>query len=305
MNLMYWFVLFSASLSFALVAQSDEPITGHFPPIYAENLNVEMKNNVGTGFVSFLKYTAKPVTITHTSLMATVKRYPDKLVINDQENTVEFGIRLSFFDNFSYVNLNSLSIFSENDRFRFTIPGAQVISTTGNYEIEKFTFRCSNELSGGSRRPPPGQDFKFWVCADDGVMSAASLLAKEGSAIANAFSDDSETPDENLGVGKLKKVHLENLLIQAKNGKFSAEVIFNTLINIRLSMDGELKFDPEKSRFAVKIDKAHAAFLPVKKKVFKIFKSLQIKEITVEEPYIYITVGTRNSKPAPEALAAR
>lgn len=270
--------LLSLLLSFSVLAD--------FPNVTAKNLSMDFRKNNGIGYVNFLKYDVGRMGFTHTALQAQIKRYPDRIVINDTENQIEIRSSLDFMDNFNALDLTDLNLLSYKKTFDLNIARGIVEIDKAIYDVNKFIFKCL----GPEATKDNDIDQAFEHCSNQTDFFIEKAVFNEASPLSDFFTNliiDSGSEKKN----PIKVNTLNNLEIKIKKNVLNAMVKIKYLIEIPLTADGIVKFDKDKSQFKIEIKKAHIAFIDVKKFMFKELAKLKIKEMKVEAPFIYITVA--------------
>ncbi len=270
------------SLSFSALA--------NFPTITAKNLSLNMKDNSGVGFVNFLKYNINNISLTHTALQAQVKKYPDRFIVNDTETQIDFQYPLDFLNNFSSIDLHELNLVSQGDIFDFTMEKAVLEIAKMNYEIEAASFNCSGKVS-----PPKTDDGPkdaFDACTNESNLLMGKLTFAEDSLMEKFFRgivEASFKPDlKKWNPFRVRYIH--NLNLDIKKSKLVGEVKIKSLIDIKFKMEGVISYLENTKEFKIELTKAKAAFIDVKKRIFKELTKLNIKELRVEPPFIYLKI---------------
>lgn len=278
--------LISILLSFSALAD--------FPTITAKNFSMDYRKNNGIGYVNFLKYNVDRMTFTHTALQAQIKKYPDRIVMNDTENQIEFHSTLDFMDNFSALDLDDLDLLSIKKSFDLNIAHAVVEIDKATYDVNKFIFKCL-----GQDKPNKGEeiDQAFAHCANKTDFMIEKAVFNDASPLSDFFTNivvDSATQPENKFKNPLKVNTLHNLDIKINKNVLKALVKIKYILEIPLTADGIVHFDKDKSQFQIEVKKATiASFIDVKKFMFKELAKLKLKELKVEPPYVYITVASK------------
>ncbi|MFZ4713468.1 MAG: hypothetical protein ACOYL6_07150 [Bacteriovoracaceae bacterium] len=249
-----------------------------FPEITAKNLSLDLKNNAGVGFVNFLKYNINNITLTHTALQAQVKKYPDRLIVNDAETQIEFAYPLDFLNNFSAIDIHEVNLVSKDDLFTLDIDKAIVDVKGMNYEMDKLYLSCQGRS---------GAKHAFDSCTDKSMFQINKLVFQEGSKLSQFFTALSEEVSIKWNPFKVKFVHDFNL--EVNKSKLVGEIKVKSLVDITFNMEGTIAYNEKNDEFKIELLKAKAAgFIDVKKRIFKELANLNIKELKVEPPYIYI-----------------
>lgn len=257
-----------------------------FPTITARNFSMDYRKNSGIGYVNFLKYNVDRMTFTHTALQTQIKKYPDRIVMNDTENQIEFHSALDFMNNFSSLDLDDLNLLSVKKSFDMNMSHAIVGIDQAVYDITKFIFKCL----GSEKENDIDQAFAY--CAHQTDFKIEKAVFNDDSALSDFFTNliiNSGTPTGKKNPLKVNTLH--DLDISIKKNVLKSLVKIKYLIEIPLTADGIVHFDKDKSEFKIEIKKAHISFIDVKKFMFKELAKLKIKELRVEPPYIYIAVS--------------
>lgn len=278
-----YFFLFTLLLSFSSLAD--------FPTITARNFSMDYRKNAGIGYVNFLKYNVDRMTFTHTALQAQIKKYPDRIVMNDTENQIEFHSTLDFMDNFSALDLDDLNLLSIKKSFDLNIAHAIMEIDQANYDVNKFIFKCLG--------PDKGEDIDqaFAHCANQTDFMIEKATFNEASPLTNFFTNLIIESGNSEKKNPLKVNTLHHLDIKIKKNVLKALVKIKYIFEIPLTADGIVHFDKDKSQFQIEVKKATiASFIDVKKLMFKELAKLKLKEMKVEPPYVYITVASKAKK---------
>jgi hypothetical protein len=261
-------LLFTSSLSFA----------SSFPEITAKNLSLDMKNNNGVGYVNFLKYRLNNIVLTHTALQAQVKKYPDRLIVSDTETQIEFNYSLDFLNNFSAIDIHDVNLVSKDILFNLDLDRADVSIGTSNYELEKMYLNCQGK---------EGQKNAFDSCTESSLFQISKLSFGEGTKFSQFFTGISQEALPKWNPFKVKFIHDLNLDI--KKSKLIGSVKIKSIIDIPFAIEGVVAYNEKNEEFKIELLKAKALnFIDVKNRIFKELTKLNIKELKVEPPYIFI-----------------
>jgi hypothetical protein len=80
---------------------------------------------------------------------------------------------------------------------------------------------------------------------------------------------------------------LSNLNLQISNHNLRAKVKVHAQLTVTAKIEGHVEYLGDKNTLALRIDKARASFLNIKKKIFEEVEQMNDPNITVERPYIY------------------
>lgn len=264
-----------------------------FPLISAKNFNVDFKDKVGSGFVDFLKY--KPgdhIGLTHKSLQFILKKQVDRFVLADNTHQIDFFYELTFLDNFPGFKLEGLNVESHDNTFVVEFNKSVFETPKFDYTLNTFGFNCIGQRIN-SEGPDP-----IAACQNEANLTLKNILFLDTAPLAQIFQNTIEST-QNLTEKKFKpfKVNgLKDVEMKVKNTKLSSKVLIDTLVDIPFTIDGNVLYEQEKSRFAIKVDSVKVWILPVTKIFLEQMKKIKINEVKVEPPYIYIYTGSSFKK---------
>lgn len=276
------FIFIALFLSFSVHAD--------FPTITAKNLSLDIRNNNGLGFVNFLKYDIDRMSFTHTALQAQVKKYPDRLLINDTETQIEFHYPLDFLDNFEAINIHEVNLLSHKKNFNLEIEKGKIEIGKDLYTLENLNFECI-----GDETVPEQVKHAFDYCTHKSIFETNAILFDQTTKLSSFFTNI--IPKEILGSRPNIKIKgLKEFKFNITKNEMTGNLKVDTILNIPFHMKGSVVYEVEKDRFKIELKEVKAFFFDIKKVVYKEIATLGIKEITTEPPFIYISAKTSIKK---------
>jgi hypothetical protein len=273
-----------------IVALLSLQVKADFPSITAKNLSLDIRNNNGLGFVNFLKYDIDRMSFTHTALQAQVKKYPDRLLINDTETQIEFHYPLDFLDNFEAINIHEVNLLSHKKTFNLEIEKGKIEIGKELYLLDTLDFNCV-----GDETTPEQVKHAFDYCTNESTFSTKSINFDQSTKLSQFFTNI--IPKEVWGGRSPIKIKgLQEFNFKITKNAMDGKVKVDTILNIPFHMKGNVVYEADKDRFKVELKEVKAFIFDIKKIVFREISTLGIKEITAEPPFIYISAKTSIKK---------
>ena len=121
------------------------------------------------------------------------------------------------------------------------------------------------------------------ACLTNSRFSISSLISNE---ISKAYDLLIDVPGM-IGVNATA-VTIKNAKFSSKRNSFTFKGKVNLGISANITIEGKSNYEIDKNRVSVRIDKAKASFINIKKKLFEELEKSETDTLRVESPYIYI-----------------
>lgn len=95
---------------------------------------------------------------------------------------------------------------------------------------------------------------------------------------------------EGLPGVRASKIGVKEGKISVNSNSFKINAKVDIGMSAKVKIEGKSKFEEDKKRVSIRIDKAKASFLNIKKQIFNELRKSQSDTLKVEEPYIYLLV---------------
>lgn len=280
-------------------------------PIQIDHLNLDYMSKTGRGFVQELSYHIDDMSLLHQNLAARLQMKEKTLSITDGTTTFSVHNILDFINRFDKISAQNLNFHFVNSKFTGWIDQAdlslaQGLSTSSAQKAsvlaKDFKATCGNDLSN----IPMNEDtllFIFNMCFNEGrvEMSSAEFSFQSQTSqflealqqqMVEEFVPVSVPQKDVLPKPKINFIHNFNLNLD-KN-RYDLSFRLKMWIDLKLLLRGHVEFIPSLTAsaaegiFKVRIDDAKAGIFGIKKAIFKALQQLQIPDLKIEPPYLYL-----------------
>ena len=121
------------------------------------------------------------------------------------------------------------------------------------------------------------------ACLTNGSFSVSSLISNELSKVYNLLIDIPGLIGTNATA-----ITMKNANFSVKKNSFTFKGKVNLGISANITIEGKSNYEIDENRVTIRIDKAKASFINIKKKLFEELEKSETETLRVESPYIYI-----------------
>ncbi len=198
------------------------------------------------------------------------------LVFKFQENQFELDISMLGVTDAEKIDLSALNFHNDSENFFLSVEDVNARDTEFNTSLQSAFIDCKREK-------------RYEDVADD--LLSACLKNSEIKAVSGDFSSKTNSfynvfDNETLG----DEFTLSDLNIAVKNGKLKGSFKSNISKGVRVKLEADTSYNVESREVTVKITKAKASFLDIRKTIFKELGKLEVEGLRVEKPFIYFTI---------------
>lgn len=251
-------------LSVATIAYSFQ---NNIEEFHMLGLNLSLQNKNVSGNAKRLKFE------NIDEVNATIKGQVDdenlKLSINNSSYIFE-GLG-SFVKETEAANLSEFEF--ENGQKSMRVEASSIkVDGKDDTNITGLKGNCYVDVSNYSEF----KNFIINTCTSNATLNITEFKQKNSKLIKNVFNMKAN-----------EETRLSNFNLQISNHNLRLQVKVHAQLKVTAKIEGQIKYLGNSNTLSIRIDKAKASFLNIKKKIFEEVEKMDNPNLKVERPYIY------------------
>ncbi|OIQ19584.1 MAG: hypothetical protein BM556_03615 [Bacteriovorax sp. MedPE-SWde] len=248
-----------------------------------DNLNAKYSTPSGTGSADYVKFQEFGE---YTSPKLEVENYNGLLVFNltgeNEDKSFELDLSALGITDADRINLSQLYFNNSEKKIGLRMASANARAEDMSTSFNGASINCNRE-----KVYDDVTDDLLSACLKSASVSLNNLRLNTGksefvSIIPNEYGDG-----EILG----SQISLDKLRININNHSFSGQIKGDVTKGMKVKFEGQTHYFQAKRQVRIKLTKAKAGFINVKKTLFKELRKAQSDTMKVNAPYIYIQLS--------------
>lgn len=261
-----------------------------FNYVLVEDFNINYNDPIGDASVSRILFPSGNFEWTTPQVLKITKAGADLVLDNGRQNFVianapEFVMSVSKFE---VANLNFTA---EKTDLSFSFDKFYLFAPEMDNLIDKFRFDCKE---GNNRGHYTFFDKIFEGCLTNSTLTSSkvTMIYRDTKSVQMNLFRALVNSVNLVSGGKLEKEEsshvMENIKFRMKNHALTMEMLMHAQISGTVRMGGEGRFEQDKQRFSIRLDRATFGWFDIREEVFGELGKDTSGKIIVERPYIYV-----------------
>lgn len=277
---MLWKSIRLAGLTLALSTTVLATDSQGLPKGKLDNLNANYRSPAGTGKADYINFQDFGE---YRSADLEVENYNGLLIFNlrDDNEDKSFELDLSTFGitDADVINLSRLNFSNTEKNINLNISSANAQAQDASTSFNNGRISCTRDKVHSDIT-----DDLLSACLKNASLSVNNMRLNSGKSEFVSFVPSEFGEIDILG----SSIKIDNLSINIGGHNFKGQVKGDVTKGMKVKFEGQTHYFIDKKQIRVKLTKAKAGFINVKKTLFKELKKAQSETLTVREPYIYI-----------------
>lgn len=241
-----------------------------------ENLNANYRSPAGTGKVAYLNIEDFGE---YKNANLEVENYNGLLQFMIEDKQFELDLSMLGISDAEEINFSTLNFQNSDSSI-----GLNVASGMAKDQEKDFNLSFSS-ASITCQKAQTYEDIKTELlanCLNNANISLGKLDFQKQELTLQSFVQD------NLEIQG--GFDLSNFKVNIASGKYKAETKSSVSSGMTIKLEGLTNYNIDEKIIEIKIDKAKAGIFSIKSKIFDELRKIESESITVNEPFIYITL---------------
>jgi len=265
-----------------------------YPKIKFINIGGEFTDKTGVAFAQSGKYELDKIKLSHREIDVDINQTRKTLVIRDHNSTTaELDFDFKFSNVFTAFAFKGANLESNFKHFTLDIASIDFYSEKNEYHLINAVIdtNITNE-----RNTDPNIDVLsgFMLKGRIAIEEVNFSELTNGDLLSLIYSSDSKLWK------KIKKwfknriklpLVLRDIEVVARSGEFSAQVLLDSFINLKISLTGKLLHSRAQDQVVIDVSEAKIGKFKMTKVILKALTLIKMKAVTVDGSKIIIGLG--------------
>ncbi len=271
------------------------------PEVDAQGADIIYEDKVGKGFTTKTLYILNDYTIRHKDITVDIFKREKSLDITDGTSSVSIVEPfIKYIDYFDMIDLKSGEFRMKGTNFEGAFAKAHLKISGWKYTISNLTAACNGLIDS---RPVSTYDALMHAFTNSTIIKADRLKFNKAKK-SSVLDDITPTINEIVKSYNLKRADREGTIIDTVNNlSFSIDknvflitAYVKKVMKLKLVLAGDIHYEKESRILKIRIDKVKTGIISLKRRFFKTIKKLELKNLRVEPPYLYIDIADGSKK---------